>query len=95
MNLKPCSFCGSDKIKLLDKDETISEYCKYKYLIIVCDNCKATSGEYYIKFFNEFSKYTVQDFRENNALRSREEDSYELYINKEKIELSEKWNKRV
>ena len=94
--LKPCPFCGGkpklQKDSYSDPDRSYIDN-SYDYFIIKC-RCGATKGEHAIKFFNEFSDYTVHDFRNNSALRAKTEDEYDVYLESIKLECIDDWNNR-
>lgn len=76
-----CPFCGGDA-KLQSKTERsgYDEYMRYiDSFYVSCSQCGARTKGFDKKPFNEMTDYTVQDFRDNNALSAKEEDKYEHY----------------
>lgn len=96
-NIKPCPFCGAKGKTFEDehKNQCGSEYGDFPYVVVVCVSCRCKGTEIPIKHFNMFSDYTVEQFRSNRALRAKEEDRYEDYLNTKKTEAINVWNKRA
>ena len=93
-----CPFCNGVAEIVVDR-----VYSPYGYesnphneTYVRCTNvaCGATGPRVVIEHFNRFSKHTVQEFRENNALRAREEERYEEYQKAARFQALAGWNRR-
>lgn len=94
--LKPCPFCsGEAMIKEERWHNPDVGYPDNQWFVGICVNCRATGQKITYKPFNQFSDYSVQDFRENNALRAKYEDRYDEYLENKKQEAMRVWNKRA
>lgn len=94
-DLKPCPFCGGDAEIITHNDNRTNEYFKSQdFLIGQCCQCGARSAKVHKKFLRDFTEHTVQDFRENPALRARVEEKYEVYEAEKMREATEAWNTR-
>lgn len=92
-----CPFCGSNA-ELKSKTERFGygEYMRYiDSFYVACTQCGARTKDFDKKPFNQMTDYTVQDFRNNPALRAKAEDEYELYCRQLEQETIEAWNKRT
>ena len=96
MDIKECPFCGGNGEV---KEETFGHpnfgQTGHYYFYVECTSCKARGGYVRIKYFNEFSEYTVEDFRQNNLVRAVEDEKYDCYLGGKKLETITLWNKRV
>jgi transcription elongation factor Elf1 len=95
-DLKPCPFCGSSQIEITKEhiESQNSMYPGHESLICRCNSCDARTGGVIVDFFNSFSDYTVKEFRQNNALRAKEEDRYDEYLEEKRSLAIEQWNRR-
>jgi ssDNA-binding Zn-finger/Zn-ribbon topoisomerase 1 len=92
----PCPFCGGEGY--IKEDRIINfniGYDDFPYVVIICKKCSSMGQKVNIIFFNRFSNYTVQEFRESNVLRAKEELRYEEYMKKCKNEAIKLWNRRI
>jgi hypothetical protein len=76
-----CPFCGSKaEQKEYDERGGYGEYERtIKYHLVVCGGCGAEGPKKHQKWLIDFTKYTVNDFRNNPILRARVEEEYEEY----------------
>ena len=94
--IKECPFCGGvPKIEKRTFENPNAGYSGSDYYLVVCTKCEATGKYEVFEYFSMFSKYSVEEFRKNNALRSREEDKYDEYLEVIKQKAIENWNKRI
>ena len=95
--IKKCPFCGGHAVDELEywTNPNGFEWGSCRYALVECSQCHAKSGIVNVDNFNRFSKHTVQEFRENNLLRAREEERYEEYVDFQKLRAIELWNKRT
>lgn len=97
--IKPCPFCGDDNPFMHDirwTNPNSGYSCTdTTHYAIRCGDCNATGNPILQKTFNEFfENTTVQDYRNNNALRAEHEDEYEGYARAVKQDAVAHWNKR-
>ena len=95
--LKKCPFCGnSGELKL---ERTTMASGEYEYTdsvyIVRCVICFASASRVAVETLGQFTKHTVQDFRDNPALRARVEDEYAGYLKEKRYQARENWNRRV
>lgn len=95
--LKPCPFCGGQaNIECRSWENPNGfEYGSHKYFVVICSSCKSHGTEIICEHFNGFSAYTVKEFNANNALRSHEEQRYEIYKEQQKAKSIDAWNTRA
>jgi hypothetical protein len=95
--LLPCPFCGGAPHPIeIGKRLGYGEYESHvTFLAITCGLCLASSSHIVKPTMHKFTEYTVQDFRQNPALRAKEEDGLESKINEVKKEMAEQWNRRA
>ncbi len=92
---KPCPFCGGiGEIDFEESENPNEGYQGTEYFIVRCRDCSAKSGFVTYEYFNQFTPISVEMFRKNNALRSREEDRYDEYLAKKRNEAVALWNNR-
>lgn len=95
MNISTCPFCEGMGSIVEREDKNINiDYGDFPYVIVICANCGSTGKKITIKYFNEFSKYTVEEFRNSNLLRANEALRYKEYLDDKKREAIEAWNMR-
>ena len=97
ITLLGCPFCNC-KTANIKEVRDINQNVGYgdtHYLVAMCQECDATRGKTHLKTFNEFSKYTVRDFRESNLLRAKEEEAYESYKKEVMAVVAALWNERA
>lgn len=94
--IKPCPFCGGEgKCKVTDKSGSgDGYYFGYPAFTVVCNNCWAKGSEHKYKHFSECYEETVEDYRNNPALRARHEDGYAIIRENAKKEAIWHWNTR-
>lgn len=96
MELKPCPFCGGEA-ELKKEHITVGDgsYRQYQdYHKVQCNTCLAQAERIRQQPLCNMTEHTVQDFRNNPALRAKVEDEYEEYCNKVRLKAVEAWNKR-
>jgi len=95
-DLKLCPFCGSTAKLEVERWENPNGagWGSGRYAYVRCSGCKSHGGYTSIDNFNMFSKYTVEDFRENNLLRAVEDERYQLYEEHQQTEAVKLWNNR-
>jgi hypothetical protein len=94
--IKHCPFCGGEA-EVVSKDESMSNdgYCRgSEGFIVRCKNCEAENGYTRADFFNDFTKYSYEDFDKNMLLRIEEYERYNIHLEDCKKKSIEKWNKR-
>lgn len=95
MSLKSCPFCnGEAELRVVSIHSTDPYYHPDDGHEVRCRRCGARSAKVTYMKFNRFSPYSVEDFKNNNALRAREEQRYELYVDGKKYETAQAWNER-
>jgi len=92
-----CPHCnGNAELKSKNERVGYDEYMRYIDLFYVaCSECGARTADFRKKTFAETTEYTVQDFRENPALRAKVEDEYTIYCKQLEQETISAWNKRA
>jgi hypothetical protein len=92
-----CPFCNGNG-KLIEESERCG-YGEYErnltFHVVKCKNCGSQSTRYEQKPLIDFTRYTVQDFRNNPVLRAKVEDDYAAYYDRTKQLAVEAWNKRT
>ena len=75
-----CPHCnGNAELKSKNERVGYDEYMRYiDSFYVACSECGARTADFRKKTFAETTEYTVQDFRENPALRAKVEDEYTL-----------------
>lgn len=93
--MKFCPFCSGEP-KFCERRWVNQNqgYGDQEYYEVECTICGAIGPTVPYKYFNEFSKHTVEDFRRDNALRSRIEEQYEVYKTEMAAKAKEGWNRR-
>ncbi len=92
----PCPFCAGMGSIAEREDKNINiGYGDFPYAIVICAKCGARGEKISIKYFNEFSDYTVEEFRQSNLLRAKEELRYKEYLDNKKQEAIKAWNRRA
>ncbi len=93
--IKPCPFCDGMGSLVEREEKNINiGYGDFPYVVIVCAKCGASGEKFNIRCFNMFSNYTVEEFRNSNLLRAKEELKYKEYLDSKKQEATEAWNTR-
>ena len=90
-----CPFCGSNVE--LKEDRVINPnqgYSDFPFMAVFCIGCGARGPKVSIKYFNQFSNKSVEDFRNSNLLRVQEELAYDEYILRESTRAIDLWNAR-
>ncbi len=92
-----CPFCSGEP-ELIERQER-SGYGEYErtltFHVVRCKKCKAKATEYEQKALIDFTRHTVQDFRNNPVLRAKVEDDYAAYIQQTKKLAVSAWNTRA
>ena len=93
---KKCPFCeGTGKVfKIIKEALPGGYYHGESFYCVECSKCSARSKPIKIEFFCNLYDATVEDYRNNNALRAKHEDEYDKYIEGQKQEAIKMWNKR-
>ena len=92
-----CAHCGG-QAELKSKAERVgyAEYMSYAdSFYVACSDCGARTADFRKKALAKTTDYTVQDFRENPALRAKVEDEYTVYCKQLEKEAISAWNKRA
>lgn len=92
--LKPCPFCGGEA-KFVDALRHWAGNETSRYFSVVCTNCGAQPQQQFPHTFATKFNHSVQEYRDNPALRARCEDEYDVYIEEIKKITIHWWNRRA
>ena len=92
---KTCPFCKGEP-EFLDVHRYLNEHLgTCTFITMACSSCGAQLKEVNKPFFMECSNHTVQDFRENPALRKDVDIVLAARITDVKSNLLVHWNKQT
>jgi len=90
-----CPFCGGSaelKIKHHPSPNGVAQSCDEA--VVQCNVCKSQGSPYRLPRREDFTLYTVLDFRNNPAIRARIEEEYEGHCEMIKSMAVGAWNTR-
>ena len=96
ISLKNCPFCGGDG-ELVDDDissDSEGYYPGQNRKVVRCKRCKANGSHVNVMFFRQWSSCSVNDYRNNPALRARHEAEFSEYITDRQLHAVKLWNNR-